>query len=120
MVRISEARSVGLFRVRVNIGRSFGVEDEAEYIVLREPTNDERQQYLVGEQKDVENRAKGLLPKCIVESSFVDDDGKPASADDVAAFICDAGQSATRYAHVIKTWLEALPLESRKPGSSGR
>ena len=113
-MKLSEARSVGLFKVKVDLSEFFG--GEAQYVTLREPTMDELQTYLGASEEERINALKALLPSCVVESSFEDEKGKPASPGDVAVFLAE---SAVMYTEVIRTWQEALPLERRRAGKSG-
>ena len=112
-MKLSEARSVGIFRVTVDLSEFF--DGKAQHIKLREPTLDELQTFNQAEEGKRMDALRALFPVCFVESSFQDETGKPASAEDVEAFLLE---SAVMYTHVMKTWQEALPLEKRRAGKS--
>ena len=113
---ISEAKSVGIFKVRVKVGEFFSLPSEAITVTFREPTFSEVQEYMIGTEQEKLDKLKLLMPKCIVASDFESEPGKPATAEQVLDILL---QSAMLYAHAAQTWQEALPLEKRRAGNSG-
>jgi hypothetical protein len=69
MMKLSEASKKYIFTTKIEL-------DSENYIVLREPT---MQQFSQLDDKDSKKNTKVLgeiLPSCIIESSFTEEDGK--------------------------------------------
>jgi hypothetical protein len=119
LVKLSEVTERAVFKVRVDIGhlRTPPTEKpEDAYVVLREPTYGE----LVGladsggEALKNAEATSALLPALIIGHGFEVSDGVKATPVQVSDVI---RSSSTLFAHVIKTWQEALPLAKKSPAS---
>lgn len=99
---LSDISSKFVFKTRIELG-------DGEYIVLREPNQKE----VIGLTDDAEKNMKmfgELLPKCIVESSFTEDNGEKATPEKVAA---ELGKSGSLWTEILTTWLNSVPFQSR-------
>jgi hypothetical protein len=107
-MKLSEASEKFIFKVRIEL------EDEGEFVVLREPTTLEMKDFSDDGKKNSELLMK-LFPNCIVEHSFTQDDNSISSNKDVANFLLKSG---TLYSKIITQWLEALPLAKKNEEKS--
>lgn len=118
-MRLSEATDRAVFKVRVNIGDLLTPpteKPEDAWVLLREPTYAELLT-LSEVGKDLSKNAdaaSALLPKIIVGHCFEVADGEKATPEQVAEVI---RSSSSLFAHVVKTWQEALPLARKSPAS---
>lgn len=105
MSEINNARKNYIFSKKIEL-------NDDDYIVLREPT--------AFEAKDFDEDGKSnlallykLLPKCIIEHSFLDG-GIPAKKEAVAAMLLD---SLTYTTKIVEEWMSSLPLAEKSKGS---
>lgn len=118
-MKLSEATERAVFKVKVDIGHLMTPptdKPEDAYVVLREPTYGELvalSEAGTGVTKNADATAE-LLPALIVGHGFEVADGQKATPDQVAGVI---RSSATLFAHVVKSWQEALPLVKKSPAS---
>lgn len=83
--------------------------DDDNYIIMREPSKDEVLTLSDDPDKQIETFGK-LLPSCIIDSTFENDDGTKANGEQICAILSCSG---SLYTDVVKTWLESLPFQSR-------
>ena len=106
-MKISEAADRFIFKTRIDL------DDEGNYIVLREPTMQQFSQ-LSDDDKDNKKNIKllgDMLSSCIVESSFrQEDDSTPATAEQVAKLIRD---TASLESEVLNVWSQSIPFGAR-------
>ena len=106
-MKISDATKKYVFKTKIEL------DDEGNYIVLREPT---MQQFSQLSDDEKENRKNlkllgDMLPSCLVESSFrQDDDVTPATGEQIAKMIRD---SSSLEAEVLNIWAESIPFGAR-------
>jgi len=107
-------KSVGLFKKKIEIGDNFYKDDGTPYdiadvyIVMREPTVDESNQF----QGDGSSNIKFMktnLPKWIVEHNFTSGE-ELATNDEVAKLIIS---SSSCFMYVMEVWQSSLPLVLR-------
>lgn len=102
MIKLSEFGKKYVFTTRIDI-------DADGYVVLREPNQQEVINLSDDPKKQVEAFSK-IFPACVVESSFIHDDGSQASGKEIAEAL---SQSGTLYTDILTTWLTSLPFRSR-------
>lgn len=118
-MKLSEITDRAVFKVRVDIGDKLTPPAEKDgdvYVVLREPTYGELVTLSAGQGDNLANveATSALLPALIIGHNIEVVDGKSASPEEVAGVI---RSSSTLFAHVVKTWQEALPLARKSPQS---
>lgn len=109
-MKLSEAQAKYIFTTRIEL------EDEGDYIVLREPTTLEMREFGEDGKKNADLLIK-LFPTCIIEHSFENDDGTLSDTKAVANFLLKSG---TLYTRIIETWMEALPIKKKKEKESDK
>ncbi|MCF7949742.1 MAG: hypothetical protein K9L57_10280 [Spirochaetaceae bacterium] len=111
-MKLSEAIEKGIFRTKIYLGEFFREDKQKEWVQLREPTATEAHEayYASGEMSIDE-----VMKKCIIGSSFTDDDGEEASSDDVFKLIA---ASASMYTKVLTGWQQSIPLPEETGQSS--
>lgn len=81
--------------------------DGEDYIVLRELTEKEMLTLSADEgAKNIEVLGK-LMPSCMIDHSFEDDNGDKAEP---AAVVAMLKQSCSKYSEIIEHWVKLLPL----------
>ena len=97
-----------IFTIKINLM-------DNEFIVLREPTAGEFQKTQAFNNTDDSSKLfeqmRKLLPNCIVDSSFENENGEKASGQEVFNFI---DKSSTLELKVITEWINALPFSTKK------
>jgi hypothetical protein len=105
MMKLSEATKKYVFTTKIEL------DDDGNYIVLREPT---MQQF--GQMDDKENKKNlkllsDFLPSCIIDSSITGEDGvTAATGEQVAKMLKD---SSSLEAEVLNIWAGSIPFGSR-------
>lgn len=110
-MKISEVKTKGFFKTRVNIGEFFNVKKNDVWIELSEPCEDET---FRASPNDVEKNVellKGMWRNNIVGHNFENDDGTPATKDAVIMVIEKKGWCIQ---YIIQEWMNALPLVMKK------
>jgi hypothetical protein len=106
-MKLSDATKKYIFKTWIDM------DDEGNYIVLREPTMQQFSQLSEDEKESKKNlKLLGdMLPSCIVESSYKqDDDTTPATGEQIAKMLKD---SASLEAEVLNIWAGSLPFGVR-------
>lgn len=103
-MKISEALNNYVFKTKIEL------DDDGNFIELKEPTMAQVQHLSNKDDDKVFAEIEKIFPSCIVSSSFTDDNGNPATADEVAKMLEATG---TLKAEVLQTWIESLPFKSR-------
>jgi hypothetical protein len=109
-MKINEARNKYLFTVRINLPQE-NEEDAVDFLVFREPTVEEI--YLLKGREATEENIKvmnTLFPKCLINHSFVNDDGTKTTNVEVSNFL---KESCTLYLAILSQWFESVPFQSR-------
>ncbi len=118
-MKITEARSKGLFSTKIDLTPVFEDEEqntlEGEYVVFRELTADEQTSLEKVDPSEYATAFKKSLPDLIVGSSFTDDEGQEAKPKDVADLILS---STSVFSYVIEKWGESLPFVKRSKKKS--
>jgi len=81
------------------------------YIVLREPTEDELLEFSQFDKADAKltrHILNNLVPACLVEHNFENDDGKPLNKADVVKLISKSGK---KMQSTIKTWFASFAAD---------
>lgn len=117
-MKLSDAKSEGIFRVRVPVGEYFNKEEEEEWIELREPSvTESRSLSQAGEDEDQTiSSVSAVFRSCLINSSFEPDEpGGNISCGDLYELL---EQSASMYTKVLTRWQSAIPLpETTVPDS---
>jgi len=103
---LKEAQEKLIFTVRYDI-------DDADYIVLREPTMAEAREFSTDGAENVQALEK-IFPSCIIEHSFTDG-GVKATNKDVAKVLMNSG---TLFSDIIEAWMNAITLKKTKSKKS--
>lgn len=103
---LKEAQEKLIFTVRYDI-------DDADYIVLREPTMAEAREFSTDGAENVQALEK-IFPACIIEHSFTDG-GAKATNKDVAKVLMNSG---TLFSDIIEAWMNAITLKKTKSKKS--
>ena len=91
-----------IFKTKVKIG-------ENDFVVLREPTTAEFQKAGFDENgsNNLVQLAK-LFPLCVVESSFENEEGKPATGKEIYDLL---EPSASTMTNVLMSWFSKIPFQ---------
>ena len=103
-MKISEAVNNYVFKTKIEL------DDDGNFIELKEPTMAQVQRLSNKDDEKVFAEIEKIFPSCIVDSSYTDDNGNPATADDIAKMLESTG---TLKAEVLQTWIESLPFKQR-------
>lgn len=103
-MKLSEAAKKYVFTTKITID-----EETGDFIELREPTQAEIVNLSGDSTKTLEQMEK-LFPKCIIDSSFIDDAGNKASGEEIYKTFSASGSMLTE---ILSIWLEAIPFQSR-------
>lgn len=104
-MKLSDAKSKGIFRKVVNIGDFFeGMKEKDVWIKLREPTTQEAEN-LKTDSSLAEVRK--VLQSCIEDHNFEDEQGAKATPADVMELV---SSSSGMFTKVLSEWQESLPL----------
>jgi hypothetical protein len=107
MMKLSDATKKYIFTTKIEL------DSEGNYVTLREPTMQQFSQ-LSDDEKDNKKNLKALsdmLPSCVVDSSFTDEDGEtPATGELIAKMLKD---SSSLEAEVLNIWAGSIPFGSR-------
>lgn len=90
--------------------------EDGDYIVLRQPYTDELST-LGNEDSNQFMIVSKLVPNCIIEHSFLNDDDTPCTSEEVNKALLPMG---LLYAKIIEIWMENFPLAKRSNGKSGK
>lgn len=90
--------------------------DDNDFIVIREPTSLEIKDLGEDNNKNMD-LLKKILPNCIVESSFEDDDGNPAKGSAIVKMLESSG---SMYFEVLQDWQADIPFGKRRKGKLGK
>lgn len=82
---------------------------DEDFIELREPTSLEIKDLGEDNTKNIEVLKK-ILPSCIIDSSFEDDDGNKSKASEIVKML---EKSGSMYYEVIQAWQSSIPFGSR-------
>lgn len=99
---LSEAKAKYVFTTRIEL-------DDGEFIVMREPNLSEYQKFSATDDTKNLEQIKLIFPKCIVESSFTDENGNQASGQQIYEML---SQSATSFTGIMEKWLTSCPFQS--------
>lgn len=112
MIRLSDANKKYIFTTKIEI------DDEGNYVELREPTQKEISGMTEDGMKNLELLGK-IFPDCLIGSSIVDDDGQSAKAADVYNLLSKSG---SMFPEILTTWLQSIPFQHRlmKNGKSDK
>lgn len=104
-MKLSEAKSKGIFRKTIYIGEFFdGVKDKDVWIKLREPTTQEANQ--LKENASLDEIGK-VVQSCIEDHNFEGEEGGKATSQEVYEFIASSSSIFTK---VLQDWQDSLPL----------
>lgn len=122
MIISKAAKENFVFKTRID----FTLDGNDEYVVLRELNTAEQNQILtagkVNAEGDFEDmvgmltQAEKLFPKCVVEHSGVDEEGKPVSGND---FYEQLRHSATLFDTILNTWMKSKRIDVSIKGKEG-
>lgn len=107
-MKLSDFRKDFLLTTTINI-----TEDGKEFIKFREPTQSELFEFQGLDEKDAKKSAaaiKGLFLKCVVDSSFTNDDGSKLTNEELYAGLQESGKI---FSEIISGWLESAPFQLR-------
>jgi hypothetical protein len=102
-MRLKDMRQNYVFCAEIDLG-------DGEFVRLRELAVTELNDLnKVAQENQVDEMSK-LFPKCLVAHSFTNEDGSPASNEDVYKQLRDSG---SLFVEIITTWIASLPFNSR-------
>ncbi|MDR3170323.1 MAG: hypothetical protein LBU17_01705 [Treponema sp.] len=107
-MNVSKARERYIFTAKIELPND-DTSEEVDYIVLREPSVEEMQLFGDDEKKHMEVLKK-IFPKCLVDHSFVNEDGTKTRQEDVYAVL---KESSSLYTEIIDAWLKSIPFRAR-------
>jgi len=108
-------KQAGIFKIKVNVGEFFGMEDDELYIELREPTTDET--ISLSDNSNPENpsinqgKVFDIIPNCIIDHNFLNADESKMSKKEVWDLIKQRSGCAM---NVVEAWSNNIPLSKRK------
>ena len=101
-MKLSEFEERYIFTIKIEL------DDEGNFIILREPTTLEIKDI---NKKNEEDQIDGLIkifPKCLIDHSFEDDNGEKADFKKVASIVM---QSGFTFYDSIRIWNESIALK---------
>jgi hypothetical protein len=102
-MQLKDMRQNYVFCAEIDLG-------DGNFVRLRELTVGELDgMNKVGEENRVEEMAK-LFPACLTAHSFTNEDGSPASNEEVYRAL---RESASLFVEIVTTWIGSLPFDSR-------
>lgn len=103
-MNLSEIKKKYIYTTRIEL-------EDGEYVVLREPNQEEIILISQGDsQSDTMKQMEELFPKCLIESSFTTDAGKPASGNELYN---ELKASGSLFSEILTLWLDSIPFQSR-------
>jgi hypothetical protein len=110
-MKITEARRRYLFTTKIELPKDNpdDINEESDFIELREPTLEEIQGFGDDDKKNTETLKK-LFPVCLVNHSFINDDGTKTTTIDVYNFLKD---SSSLYSEIVEAWFKSIPFSQR-------
>ena len=103
-MKLSEAANNYVFKTKIEL------DDDGNFIELKEPTMSQIQRLPNKDDDKVFAEIEKIFPTCIINSSFTDDDGNPATAEDIAKMLENTGSLKS---DILQTWIESIPFKSR-------
>lgn len=100
---LTEAKQKYVFTTKIEL-------EDGQFIVMREPNLQEYQKFSADDDQKNLEAIKTIFPKCIVESSFTDENGNSASGQQIYEFL---SQSATTFTQIMTEWIESCPFQSQ-------
>lgn len=100
----------GLFAKKIGVGVAFGVEEFDAWIELREPTEDEAMNFKSNDPEFNKRELKKLWKDCLVNHNFDNEEGSPASNQEVIDAIKKKGWLV---AEIVVKWNDSLPFTMR-------
>lgn len=85
------------------------INDEGDFIELREPNQQEFSGFGEDGKRNLETMEK-IFPSCIIDSSFVDDEGNKVDSKSIYNTLKKSGSMLTE---IITTWIQSIPFQSR-------
>jgi hypothetical protein len=110
-MKLSNAREKFLFKTKIylELNEDGTSNEDGDFIVLREPTFSEMQQFGEDTKKNIETLEK-LFPLCLVDHSFIDEADNKSSVKEVVDFLKESG---SLYGDITNQWFDAVPFNSR-------
>lgn len=84
--------------------------NDDDYLVLRELTEKEMFSFDQENGKANMELLSKLMPECIIEHSFENEDGEKASSKDV---VKELQKSGSTYMSIVEKWMQSLPLANK-------
>lgn len=109
-MKLSDFEKNYVFTTRIDLS-----EDGKEFVELREPNQQEFSGFGDDGKKNLEQMEK-IFPSCVIASSFVDDEEKPADGKSVYNALKKSGSIFTE---VLSVWLNSIPFQHRLNGKNG-
>jgi hypothetical protein len=106
-MNISAARNKYLFTTEIKIPNE--EEEQPEFIVLREPSIAEINNFPDDKRKMIAELSN-LFPKCLIDHSYTNDDDTKSKNQEVYTMLCASGSLFT---DIIKAWFDSIPFHSR-------
>lgn len=105
-MKLSQAKEKYIFTTKIDLG-------DDEFVTMREPTIDEYQKISAGgeDEDKMMNQLKLIFPKCVVDSSFEDDNGNKATGQQLYDLF---SKSSTNFTAIIQDWISSCPFQRQK------
>ena len=87
--------------------------NDDDYLILRELTEKEMFSFDQENGKANMDLLSKILPECIIEHSFENEDGEKASTKDV---VKELQKSGSTYISIVEKWMQSLPLANKSGG----
>ena len=106
-------RNAVIFKIKINVGEHFGVERDAYWVELREPTTEETIMTAKTTDKGTQDQQKvfDLIPQCIMSHNFESEPGKLMTKNDVWSECMRRGACST---DIVEAWSNNIPLAKKK------
>lgn len=101
-MRLADFSEKFIYKTRIDLGND-------EFISLREPTTAEIADFSDDASKNMKVMER-IFPKCIVDSSFENNDGNKATGQEVYNALKDSGSLFTE---IIGEWMNSIPFAGR-------
>lgn len=87
--------------------------NDDDYLILRELTEKEMFSFDQDNGKANMELLSKIMPECIIEHSFENEDGEKASTKDV---VKELQKSGSTYMSIVEKWMQSLPLANKSGG----
>ena len=102
-MKLSEAAKSYVFETKIEL-------DDENFIKLREHTMAEVQRFSNKDEDKVFDGMEKVFSSCIIDSSYTDDDGNPATGEAISKMLESTGILKTQ---ILEAWVKSIPFRLR-------